>query len=166
MIFYFCAVFIISNITPHKILTPLIVYIILICASIFFAKKTNYKINSTKKTTFLKFLIRTILTIILFLIVTKIPQYLDKNLAGTLSSFPVVLLPLLCIIHFNYGNTQAKTVVKNMPFGLTSVICYSISLYFTYNIFGIFIGTILSWVISVLFLYTQMYILKKLKINL
>jgi hypothetical protein len=86
------------------------------------------------------------------------------NLAGIFSSFPTILLPLLLIIHFNHSNLQARTIIKNTPFGLTSVVVYSFLVYLTYPTIGIFWGTIIGLVSSVLVIVIQTKVLKYFKI--
>jgi len=104
------------------------------------------------------------LTISIFLIVTSLPKYVPSNIAGIFSAFPSVLLPLLLIIHFRHSNLQARTIIKNTPFGLSSVVIYSLVVYFTYERWGIALGTIAALACSLLYVLIQGKVLKALNL--
>ncbi len=153
-----------SFIPPHIILTPIIVSILLLVSAIYFSKKEDFAIVKTDKVTIKDLVLRSVLTIIIFLIVSSLPHYVPANYAGIFSSFPTILLPLLLIIHFNHSNLQARTIIKNTPFGLTSVVAYSYIVYFAYPSIGIVLGTILGLICAVAVIYIQTKVLKYFKI--
>ena len=139
---YLIIAFILAYVPPHVFFTPFIVIILMLVASIYFAKKENFAIDKAVKTSLSDILFRSILTISIFLIVSSLPKYVPSNIAGIFSSFPTILLPLLLIIHFRHSKLQARTIIKNTPFGLSSVVIYSLIVYFTYGKIGILYGTI------------------------
>lgn len=161
---YLIVAFILSFIPPHIVFTPILVFTFLLICAIYFSKKEDHKIVKTDKVSIIDLVLRSLLTIGIFLIVTSLPKYLPVNLAGIFSSFPTVLLPLLLIIHFNHSNLQARTIIKNTPFGLTSIVLYSFLVYITYPIIGILWGTIISLVSSILFILILTKLLKHFKI--
>lgn len=163
-IFYLVIALILSYVPPHIVFTPLIVISLMLIATIYFSKKENYKIEKKEKISFSDLVFRSILTITIFLIVSSLPQYVSANLAGIFSAFPTILLPLLLIIHFRHSNLQARTIIKNTPFGLSSVVIYSLVVYFTYGSYGIFWGTIIALIASVSYVAIQSKILKYFKI--
>jgi hypothetical protein len=163
-IFYLILVFIISYIPVHIIFTPICVYILLLICAIYYAKKEQYCIVEQDKATFLDLILRTILTIFIFVFISILPNYLPVNLAGVFSSFPTVLLPVLIIVHFNHSNLQARTLVQNTPFGLTCVVVYSFLVYITYPLYGVFIGTLLSWIGSILMMLIQIRVFRYFKL--
>jgi len=163
-IFYLVIALILSYVPPHIVFTPLIVISLMLIATIYFSKKENYKIEKKEKISFSDLVFRSILTITIFLIVSSLPQYVSANLAGIFSAFPTILLPLLLIIHFRHSNLQARTIIKNTPFGLSSVVIYSLVVYFTYGPYGIFWGTIIALIASVSYVAIQSKILKYFKI--
>lgn len=144
--------------------TPFIVIVLMLIATIYFAKKENFSIDKKIKTSVSDILFRSILTISIFLVVTSLPKYAPSNIAGIFSSFPTVLLPLMLIIHFRHSNLQARTIIKNTPFGLSSVVIYSLIVYFAYERIGILYGTILALVCSVLYVIIQGKVLKFFKL--
>ena len=136
----------------------------MLIASIYFAKKENFLIDKKIKISVSDILFRSLLTISIFLVVSSLPKYVPSNIAGIFSSFPTVLLPLMLIIHFRHSNLQARTIIKNTPFGLSSVVIYSLVVYFSYEKIGILYGTITALICSVLYVILQGKILKFFKL--
>jgi hypothetical protein len=161
---YLIIAFILAYVPPHVVLTPLIVITLMIIASIYFAKKENFAIDKKIKTSLSDIFFRSLLTITIFLIISSLPKYVPSNIAGIFSSFPTILLPLLLIIHFRHSNLQARTIIKNTPFGLSSVVIYSLVVYLTYGQIGILYGTIVAFVASLSYVVLQGRILKFFKL--
>ena len=161
---YLIIAFILAFVPPHVILTPLIVITLMLIASIYFAKKENFAIDKKVNISLSDILFRSILTISIFLVVSSLPKYVPSNIAGIFSSFPTILLPLLLIIHFRHSRLQARTIIKNTPFGLSSVVIYSLVVYFTYEKIGILYGTIVALISSVLYVVLQGKVLKFFKL--
>lgn len=161
---YVLIALLLAQIPPHIIFTPLIVIFLMVSSSIYFAKKENFAINKSIKTSLSDILFRSILTISIFLTVTTLPKIAPANIAGIFSAFPTILLPLLLIIHFRHSNLQARTIIKNTPFGLSSVVIYSLVVYLTYGEIGILFGTILALICSVLYVVIQSKLLKYFKL--
>ena len=161
---YLVIAFILAYVPPHVFFTPFIVIVLMLIATIYFAKKENFSIDKKIKTSINDILFRSILTISIFLVVSSLPKYVPSNIAGIFSSFPTVLLPLMLIIHFRHSNLQARTIIKNTPFGLSSVVIYSLIVYFSYSKIGILYGTILALFCSVLYVLIQGKVLKFFKL--
>lgn len=161
---YLIIAFILAYVPPHVILTPVIVITLMIIATIYFAKKENFSIDKKIKISISDIFFRSILTISIFLIITSLPKYVPSNIAGIFSSFPTVLLPLMLIIHFRHSRFQARTIIKNTPYGLSSVVIYSLVVYFAYAKIGIVFGTIIAFFCSVLYVIIQGKILKYFKL--
>lgn len=161
---YLIIAFFLSFIPPHIIFTPVIIFILLLACAIYFSKKEDHKMVKTDKVSVFDLVLRSVLTIGIFLLVSSLPKYVPVNLAGIFSSFPTILLPLLLIIHFNHSNLQARTIIKNTPFGLTSVVVYSFIVYLTYPTLGILEGTIIGLVCSICLIVIQTKVLKYFKI--
>ena len=161
---YVMFAYILSFIPPHIIFTPVIIFVLLLLCAIYFSKKEDHKIVKTDKISVFDLLLRSILTVAIFFVISALPKYLPTNLAGIFSSFPTILLPLLLIIHFNHSNLQARTIIKNTPFGLTSVVVYSFIVYLTYPTIGVLNGTLIGLVCSIATIVLQTKLLKYFKI--
>ena len=161
---YLIIAFILAYVPPHVVLTPLIVITLMLIASIYFAKKENFAIDKKVKTSISDIFFRSLLTISIFLVISSLPKYVPSNIAGIFSSFPTILLPLMLIIHFRHSRLQARTVIKNTPFGLSSVVIYSLVVYFAYVKIGIVFGTIVALIASVLYVVIQGKVLRYFKL--
>lgn len=161
---YLIIAFILANIPPHVILTPLIVITLMLIATIYFAKKENFLIEKKIKTSISDIFFRSLLTISIFLIISSLPKYVPSNIAGIFSSFPTILLPLMLIIHFRHSRFQARTIIKNTPYGLSSVVIYSLVVYFSYERIGIVYGTMIALLCSVLYVIIQGKVLRFFKL--
>jgi hypothetical protein len=161
---YLIIAFILAYVPPHVVLTPLIVITLMLIASIYFAKKENFAIDKKVKTSISDIFFRSLLTISIFLVISSLPKYVPSNIAGIFSSFPTILLPLMLIIHFRHSRLQARTVIKNTPFGLSSVVIYSLVVYFAYAKIGIVFGTIVALIASVLYVVIQGKVLRYFKL--
>lgn len=161
---YLVIAFILAYVPPHVVLTPLIVITLMLIATIYFAKKENFIIDKKVKITVSDIIFRSLLTISIFLIISSLPKYVPSNIAGIFSSFPTILLPLMLIIHFRHSRLQARTVIKNTPFGLSSVVIYSLVVYFSYAKIGIIFGTIIALIASVLYVVIQGKVLRYFKL--
>ncbi len=161
---YLIIAFILANIPPHVILTPLIVITLMLIATIYFAKKENFLIEKKIKTSISDIIFRSLLTISIFLIISSLPKYVPSNIAGIFSSFPTILLPLMLIIHFRHSRFQARTIIKNTPYGLSSVVIYSLVVYFSYERIGIVYGTMIALFCSVLYVIIQGKVLRFFKL--
>lgn len=165
-IFYFLTALLLSYLPVHEVFTPIIVISIITIATVYFAKRpdTSKKINT--KISIKDLFLRTILTIFIFLLVTYIPKLAPLNIAGIFSSFPSMMLPLLLIIHFNHSRNQARTILKNTPSGLSSIVIFCVSVHFTYPSFGVFLGTVISFIICVIYIVIQLKLLNYFGINI
>ena len=161
---YLIIAFILANIPPHVILTPLIVITLMLITQIYFAKKENILIEKKIKTSISDIIFRSLLTISIFLIISSLPKYVPSNIAGIFSSFPTILLPLMLIIHFRHSRFQARTIIKNTPYGLSSVVIYSLVVYFSYERIGIVYGTMIALFCSVLYVIIQGKVLRFFKL--
>ncbi len=163
--FYIIAAFILAHVPIHIVFTPIVVITIITLTTLYFARQPdNAKIINTK-ITFKDLFFRIILTVILFLFVTSIPQIAPVNIAGIFSAFPSMMFPLLLIIHFHHSSNQARTILKNTPSGLSSIVVFCISVHFTYPALGIVLGTIISFITCVVYIIIQLKLLDYFGIN-
>jgi hypothetical protein len=61
-----------------------------------------------------------------------------------------VVYPLVLLVHLNHGVDSARTVLKNFPRGLWTVLLYSITVYFTYPALGVYLGTVIAYIVATL----------------
>ena len=86
------------------------------------------------------------------LLITGVSQAVGPRWAGLFSAFPLVLYPLILLIHLTYGAETVHAVIKHFPRGLLTVVVYSICVYYTYPAMGIYRGTLVSYAAATAFL--------------
>ena len=84
---------------------------------------------------------------------TGIAGVIGYKWAGLFSAFPSTLFPLLLIIHYTYGVDSVRSIIQNVPRGQFSMIIFGLCVYFSFPIFNVYIGTILSYSFVLAYLY-------------
>jgi len=97
-------------------------------------------------------LFRILVSTIMVLAITGLARSVGTNWAGLFSAFPLVVFPLLVLIHLNYGAQRAHTVLKNFPRGLWTVLVYSITISLAYGPYGVFLGTAIGYLAATIIL--------------
>jgi len=131
-------------------------FIISVGSIIYFSLKFRIIENTVvvKKIRFTQWvlLIRALVAAAIVLFITGIAKLVGSNVAGILSAFPITLFPFLVIIHLTYGKEQVHTIIKHYPSGLGALITYVISVSYTYPLFGVVNGTLLSFLFAIIYL--------------
>lgn len=91
---------------------------------------------------------RLIFTAALVLVVTEFADIVGPGWAGLFSAFPVALYPLVFLLHREYGAETARAVLGNFPYGLWSVIAYSLTVSLLYPLYGVVWGTLLGFAVA------------------
>ena len=110
-----------------------------------FRRAPNHVITARVEYTWKMILFRVAVSTALVLLVTGFASSVGARWAGLFSAFPLVVFPLVLLIHMNYGKDQARTVLKNFPRGLWTVLVYSLIISWTYGPFGIYGGTAMAY---------------------
>lgn len=165
LVFYLIAAFILAYVPVHVVYTPIAVIFIITLTTIYFAKikddtqKISTKINAKD------LFYRTLLTLFFFLLITSIPKIAPANIAGIFGSFPSMMFPLLLIVHFRHSSAQARTILKNTPSGMSSIVVYCICVHFAYPNIGLFLGTVISFIVCIIYIIIQLKLLDYFGIN-
>lgn len=88
---------------------------------------------------------RTLVAAALVITITALAGQLGSYWAGILSAFPLVLVPLVLIVHLHFGAACARSLLSHFPIGLWSVFCYSLTLSVAYPRFGLHVGTLIGF---------------------
>jgi len=136
-----------------NILTALIIPVIFIpLFSYFFKKIENTTINKKVQLGSKVLFIRALIASLVVIVITGIAKLVGPEWAGLLSAFPTTLFPLILIIHLSYGKEQVHTIIKNVPKGQWGMTIYIVSLFFLYPLLGVYLGTIISYSLVILYL--------------
>lgn len=91
---------------------------------------------------------RLLFTASLVVAVTEIAHILGPSWAGLFSAFPVTLYPLVFLLHRKHGPETAQNILKNFPYGLWSVIAYSLTVSLAYPRYGVIGGTLIGFAVA------------------
>ena len=95
---------------------------------------------------------RTAIAATLVISITALAGKVGAHWAGILSAFPLILMPLVLIVHLHFGAACARSVLSHFPVGLWSVFCYSLTLSVSYPGFGLHIGTLIGFGVATIVL--------------
>lgn len=97
-------------------------------------------------------LLRAVFAAFVILAIITAAQVVGPQWAGLFSAFPITMLPLLVIIQFTYQPSHVRTIIKNVPRGLGSLLAYALVVAATYARLGIAWGTVLGYLAATLYL--------------
>ncbi|MEH6651368.1 MAG: hypothetical protein V7707_15175 [Motiliproteus sp.] len=97
-------------------------------------------------------LVRALMAAATVLLITGIAGWVGPAWSGLLSAFPITLFPFMLILHYSYGKGVVYTVIKNYPMGLGSLLCYAVTVSFSYRYWGIGWGTAAGFAVATLYL--------------
>lgn len=97
-------------------------------------------------------LIRAVFAACAIVVITSLAKLIGPAWAGLFSAFPITMLPLVAIIHFTYHPEHVHSILKNVPTGLGSLVVYTLAVFFFYPMYGIYMGTALSYGLATLYL--------------
>jgi len=80
--------------------------------------------------------------------VTTIAGVAGSAWAGLLASFPATTLPLMLMVHRKYSVMHLHALLKYIPIGSISIVCYAVGVYYFYPTMGIYVGTLLSYALA------------------
>jgi hypothetical protein len=86
------------------------------------------------------------------IVVTGVAKIVGPRWAGLFSAFPMVLFPVLVIVHFTYRTEHVHTLIKGVPEGLVSLFIYALVVHLAYSSLGIYLGTIIAYACATTYL--------------
>lgn len=96
--------------------------------------------------------IRALLATLIIFAITSLAHWVPPAWAGTLAAFPITMLPFLLILHVSQGPAPTATVIKHYPMGLGSLLCYALCVSYTYEHWGLALGTLAGFGLATLWL--------------
>ncbi|WP_286340302.1 hypothetical protein [Ferrimonas sp. YFM] len=95
---------------------------------------------------------RALLAAVIVVVITALAHWLPQSLAGVMAAFPVTLFPLMLLLQLEYGNRPVAVLAKHYPFGVGSLIVYGLSVWVSYPMLGVLLGTLASFAAATLYL--------------
>lgn len=135
---------------------------------VFWITESKLKIESagprSNKKTFYQLLIRSVIGGAFISASTLGAKIGGPQLGGALSSFPAITYSMILINYYTHGTGYTRSLVKTvMISGLVNCAIYSMAVYISYPLIGIYYGTLLSMLISLISSYfTYLFVNKKM----
>lgn len=135
---------------------------------IVFGKMRKVQTGVSVRVTFKSILVKALVAGSIITGVTTIAGVVGPEWAGLLASFPATTLPLMLMVHRKYSVMHLNALLKYIPVGSISIVCYVLAVYHFYPKIGIYWGTLISYAIAtipivVLFYIESSNILKKIR---
>ena len=86
----------------------------------------------------------------LVITITVLLSNVGAVLSGIFSVFPAIITSTMIICYYEHGPKFASGMAKSMIFGSSSVMSYAALIHFTYPEYGIFVGSIIAYLVSVI----------------
>ncbi|HGG06759.1 MAG TPA: hypothetical protein ENK28_14970 [Aliiroseovarius sp.] len=86
--------------------------------------------------------LRALLAAAIVVLITGLAALLGPGRAGILAGFPVVTFPLLLILHARHGAVFVRRVVRHYPFGILSLVVYTLTASWGFSTLGVGWGTL------------------------
>lgn len=94
--------------------------------------------------------------------VVIVAKFSPPNYTGILATFPAMLFSTLFILARNQGPDFVRSVGKVLTLTTTNLLIYALAVYFTYPQFGVVIGTMISYLASVIWVFSLFPLVKRL----
>ena len=136
---------------------PLIAITSMALAAWVFRRIPDAKIQQRIHLGFSVALLRAAFAALVILAITTVAGVVGPRWAGLFSAFPITMLPLLAIIQFSYQPAHVRTIIKNVPRGLGSLLIYAMVVFASYKGLGLAWGTLIGYLAATLYLIVLEY---------
>jgi hypothetical protein len=113
-------------------------------------KQTSESIERPKYTN-MQIFIRAMFTGTVIAVVVFLGKMLGPFWGGVFTMYPAATLASLMIFHFYYRPNQLSYFMKKVPMGSISLLLYTIAVMLLFPIYGITIGTLFAYLISLVY---------------
>ena len=161
---YTVTILFLSRFSFSPFLAVLIPLISIFIFRILFQKIDYSEIDVKIKPTWKVILGRAGLAALIISFITGIAELVGHTWAGLFSAFPTTVFPLLLIIHFGYGEHYVYSIIKHVPDGLGALLTYSLIIYLSYPQFNLYLGIILAFSGSLVYLLIYQLVTSNLRI--
>jgi uncharacterized membrane protein (GlpM family) len=157
---YGLAAWVLSYLPVNWVSAPVIAITAIFLAAWCFRRIPNVAIRRKIRLGIGVALLRAAFAALVILAITTVAGAVGPRWAGLFSAFPITMLPLLVIVQFTYQPDHVKTIIKNVPRGLGSLIVYAMVVAASYPRLGIAWGTLLGYLAATLYLVMLEYGIK------
>lgn len=138
---------------PRSLLLATVIFVMCFLIAVFSLEKV--KVGSSKRLaiTGQELLTRALAGGILIAIAVILAKVLGAFIGGIVASFPVVVISSLVILDHKRGKNLMASTAKTIPFGSFGTVAFLIGFHFLVPSFGLPVGLILSYGISIVFAF-------------
>lgn len=86
------------------------------------------------------------------LLITSVAHLIGPQWSGLFTTFPVTLLPVIVILHHQYGADIVFTLLRELPFGLLAIVVFDFAVAKSLPLLGVGVGICISYGIALLYL--------------
>ena len=165
LVIWFIISFIIILLGFNNFIYSIILYIPLILFSYYILEK-RLIIKSQEKIkvnyNFFQIILRGIIGGLTISIAVLLAKTGGPLIGGVFASFPALTIALILILYFNHGLAFSAALLKNFIIsGTLNVLIFIISIRYTYLYLGLFYGTLISFIISLICSYATYKLINK-----
>ncbi|MGI6655454.1 MAG: hypothetical protein ACOX5Z_01230 [Desulfobulbus sp.] len=104
---------------------------------------------------------RALLTGLIVLAITECAKHVSSQWAGVFSAFPATILPVVLILHASHGADILPSLFREMPMGMLAIIVFSLVVAWSFPLWGVGLGMVMSYGVATLYLLLYEGILRK-----
>jgi hypothetical protein len=94
--------------------------------------------------------------------VVVVSKFSPPYFTGIFATFPAMLFTTMFILSRSQGVTFARSVGKVLVLTTSNLLIYALAVYFTYPTFGVVLGTLISYLASVVWVFSLFPLVKRL----
>jgi hypothetical protein len=156
---YFAVAATLQQVMPqNNVLRLLLVVLLLVPPTFSFRRCAQRKIDKRVTATGFMLALRAIFAALVILTVTGLAAVVGPTWSGLLAAFPTAILPSVMILHFHYGQKTIPGFFRDTPPAMLAIVVFSIAVHWTFPLFGVYLGTLVSYAAA--FAYLAVYELK------
>lgn len=144
------------------VMRTILVVLLLFIPAVFFRRSTVGKIREKVEISWPLLAVRACFAAFVILCVTGIAAWIGPVWSGLLAAFPTVILPSVMILHFHYGGESVPAFFRDTPLAMPAIIVFSLSVHWTFPLFGVWAGALLSYLTALGYLVVYEFRLRSI----
>jgi len=104
---------------------------------------------------------RALFAAVVILIITAIAKAVGPRWSGIFAAFPTTVLPTVLVLHYHYGIETISALFREIPLGMLAIVIFSCSVYYTFPLFGVYLGILISYGVAFFYLLFYEFVLRR-----
>ena len=89
---------------------------------------------------------------LIIVLITSSAKLVGPRWAGIFAAFPTTMYPLIVIVHYSYRAEHVRSVIKNTPRGVVSLLIFCLAVGWFYPSQGVLSGTLIAYLLATVYL--------------